>query len=153
MDEMPDDKLNLKCWEIAGSCFASNLRRISRAINRIYDDYMRPSGIRGTQFNLLAAIFLVGPVTITKLAEVLVMDRTTLTRNLGPLQKRGYIGISFGQDQRTRVVSITDSGKRIVIEAIPLWEKAQDKITAKLGKKRVKSMLADLKAAVKLIGQ
>jgi DNA-binding transcriptional ArsR family regulator len=92
--ELKDKDLNLKCWEVARTCVAGNLRRVSRAAAKVYDDALRPSGLRGTQFNLMTAIILMGPVTISKLAEGLVMDRTTLTRNLGPLQKQGLVDIS-----------------------------------------------------------
>ncbi|HHB76523.1 MAG TPA: MarR family transcriptional regulator [Desulfobulbus sp.] len=151
MNEIPDDKLNLKCWEIADSCLLSSLRLVTRAVTKIYDDAMRPLGLRGTQFNLLAATFLMGPVPISKLAEVLVMDRTTLTRNLSLLEKQGMIDISPGKDQRTRAATVTDSGKHVLKEAIPLWEKAQQQVTVKLGKNRTKSMLADLKTAARYI--
>jgi DNA-binding MarR family transcriptional regulator len=147
-----DKQLNLKCWEIASTCVAGNLRRVSRAAAKVYDDALRPSGLRGTQFNLMTAVILMGPVTISKLAEGLVMDRTTLTRNLGPLQKQGLIDISPGDDQRIRIVAMTRKGKQLYQQALPLWDKAQNEIAGKLGKDRIKSLLADLKAAAKVVG-
>ena len=79
------------------------------------------------------------------------MDRTTLTRNLGPLQKQGLVDISPGVDQRIRIVAITDEGKQVYQQAIPLWSRVQDDIGNKLGKQLVKSLLSDLKAAAKLV--
>jgi len=147
-----DKDLNLKCWEVAGTCVAGNLRRVSRAMAKVYDEALRPSGLRGTQFNLMTAIILMGPVTLSRLAEVLVMDRTTLSRNLGLLHKQGLVDISTGDDQRIRIIAMTDEGKQIYQQALPFWDKAQDEIAAKLGKDRIKSLLADLKAAAKIVG-
>lgn len=152
MDQLKDKELNLKCWEVANTCIAGNLRRVSRAVAKVYDDALRPSGLRGTQFNMMTAIILMGPVTISKLARVLVMDRTTLTRNLGPLHKQGLVDIVPGDDQRIRIIAITNEGKQMYQQALPLWAMAQDEIASKLGKNRVKSLLADLKAAAKVVG-
>jgi DNA-binding MarR family transcriptional regulator len=150
--DLKDKELNLKCWEVAGTCVAGNLRRVSRAVAKVYDEALRPAGLRGTQFNLMTAIILMGPVTISKLAEALVMDRTTLTRNLGPLQKQGLVDISPGDDQRIRIVAMTREGKQMYQQALPLWDRAQNGIAGKLGKDRIKSLLADLKAAAKVVG-
>ncbi|WP_076750606.1 MarR family winged helix-turn-helix transcriptional regulator [Desulfatitalea tepidiphila] len=150
--ELKDKDLNLKCWEVAGTCVAGNLRRVSRAIAKVYDEALRPSGLRGTQFNLMTAIILMGPVTISKLAEALVMDRTTLTRNLGPLQKQGLVDISTGDDQRIRIVAVSREGKHVYQSALSLWDKVQNEIAGKLGKDRIRSLLADLKAAAKVVG-
>lgn len=147
-----DKELKLKCWEVAGTCVAGNLRRVSRAVAKVYDAALKPSGLRGTQFNLMTAIIIMGPVAISKLAEVLVMDRTTLTRNLGPIQKQGLVDISPGDDQRTRIVEMTLEGKQIYQQALPLWDKAQNEMAGKLGNDRIKSLLADLKAAAKVVG-
>lgn len=142
----------MKCREVARTCLAGNLRRLSRAVSKAYDEALRPSGLRGTQFNLMTAIILMGPVTISKLAEVLAMDRTTLTRNLGPLQKQKLIDISPGDDLRIRIVAMTEEGNQMYQQAISLWSSVQDEIENKLGKQLVKSLLSDLKAAAKLVG-
>jgi DNA-binding MarR family transcriptional regulator len=152
MNGLKEKELNLKCREVARTCLAGNLRRLSRSISKVYDDALRPSGLRGTQFNLLTAIILMGPVTISKLAEVLAMDRTTLTRNLGPLQKQGLVNISPGDDQRVRIVAMTEEGNQMYQQAIPLWSSVQNEIENKMGKQLAKSLLSDLRAATKLAG-
>ncbi len=78
-----------KCREIGRSCACYSLRRAARAITRLYDDFLRPSGLRVTQFSVLNATMLHGPVPLTKLAEMTVTERTTLTRNLTILEKKG----------------------------------------------------------------
>ncbi len=151
MDKLKEKELNLKCREVARTCLAGNLRRLARALSKVYDEALRPSGLRGTQFNLMTAIILMGPVAISKLAQMLAMDRTTLTRNLGPLQKQELVDISPGDDQRVRMVAVTEAGNQIYRQAIPLWAGVQGEIEKKLGKQLAKSILSDVKAAAKIV--
>ena len=101
-----------KCMEIGRSCVCYNLRKAARAVTRLYDDFLRPSGIRTTQVSLLMTAKLRGPVTLGQLAEMTVTERTTLTRNLTVLEKKGFIRIDQGNDRRERQVSITGPGGR-----------------------------------------
>ncbi|HEY9847811.1 MAG TPA: MarR family transcriptional regulator, partial [Candidatus Caenarcaniphilales bacterium] len=96
-----------KYAQISQVCACFNLRKASRAVTQLYDKVLQPSGLLATQFTLLSAIALTGSVTITRLAQELVMDRTTLARNLKPLERQGLIQIKPGQDQRTRIVTLT----------------------------------------------
>jgi DNA-binding MarR family transcriptional regulator len=141
------DQLNLAQCKI---CACANLRGAARAITRLYDDILRPSGLQATQFSLLVTIALASPTPITQLAERLVMDRTTLTRNLKPLQKQGLIQVATGEDQRTRLVSLTESGQQALARALPLWEKAQAQAVNTLGTERFKALLTDLSAIASL---
>jgi len=151
MDKLNEKELNLKCREVARTCLTGNLRRLTRALSKVSDEALRPSGLRGTQFNLMTAIILMGPVSISELAQVLAMDRTTLTRNLGPLQKDDLVDISRGDDQRVRMVAVTEAGNRMYQQAFPLWSSVQGDIENKLGKQLVKSILSDAKVAAKMI--
>ena len=92
------------------SCACLNLRMAARAITRFYDRALQPSGLRATQFNLLCALAADGSATITHLAQQLVMDRTTLSRNLKPLVGMGLIAVEPGEDRRSRVIALTDDG-------------------------------------------
>lgn len=139
-----------KCTEIAGVCACFNFRKASRAVTQLYEEILQPSGLLGTQFTLLVAISLAGSVTITRLAQELVMDRTTLTRNLKPLKRQGLIEIEPGQDQRTRVVMLTDKGRKALAKAIPLWEQAQAHVVQGLGQNRWSTLLSDLSDTVLL---
>ncbi len=131
-------------------CACFNLRKTARAITQLYDEALRPSGLRCTQFSLLIATTRLEPVTVTHLAEIVVMDRTTLARNLGPLEKEGLIKVTPGDDQRTRIVTLTLRGKEVLSEAFPLWEKAQARVVRGLGQERWNSLQANLKEAVLL---
>lgn len=136
-----------KCTECA--CF--NIRKASRAVTQLYDGMLQSSGLRVTQFTLLVVLASAGPITITHLGQMLVMDRTTMTRNLKPLVNQGLITIESGQDQRTRVVTLTASGRGALAKAFPLWEKAQTSVVERLGRKRWSTLLADLAATVAMV--
>jgi DNA-binding MarR family transcriptional regulator len=133
-----------KCKEIGRSCACYNLRRAARAITRLYDDFLRPSGLRATQYSMLMAAHLRGPIALTKLAVLTVTERTTLTRNLTLLEKKGFLQIEEGSDRRERHVTITEPGREALFLAIPLWEMAQAHIEKGLGKDRMGSLLRDL---------
>lgn len=125
-------------------CVCFNLRKATRVATQIYDNVLKPVGIRGTQFSIMAVLAIVGSETITNLSEILVMDRTTLSRNLRPMEKASLIKISQGKDQRTKRVSLTKKGIKTFEEAYPLWKKAQTKIVEHLGRERFNSFLEDL---------
>ena len=104
-------------------CFA--LRRAARAVTQHYDRLLRPSGLRTTQFSLLALLAQAGPMPMTRLATRLGLERTTLTRNLGPLAAKGWVAVEEDEDRRVRNVRITPPGKAKAKAALPLWRKAQ----------------------------
>ncbi len=132
------------------ACACATLRETSRTLTRRYDEALKPSGLLATQYIVLVAIQKEQPATISQLAEMLAMDRTTLTRNLKPLETSGLIVSGKGDDQRQHVVSLTLKGKAAMEKAFPLWHKAQTHIAATLGITRFKRLLADLKEVVAL---
>ena len=106
------------------ACFA--VRRAARAITQIYDRHMRGTGLRASQFTVLVVLELVGePVPMSRLAARLGVERTTLTRNLRPLEAKRYITIRASDDQRVRTVAITERGRAAAAAAMPSWRKAQ----------------------------
>ena len=133
-----------RCREMGRRCACYNLRRAARAATRLYDDFLKPSGLRATQYSVLVAAKLRGPVTLKELAEMTVTERTTLTRNLTVLEKKGLLLIKPGKDRRERQVTITEQGEEALIVAIPLWEAAQAHIEQGLGGERVGGLLKDL---------
>ena len=137
-----------KCLEIARSCAVFNLRRAARAVTSRYEEEMRSLGLKATQFSLLVATALRGPINVSQLAELMVMDRTTLTRNLKPLQKQGLLQVVPGKDRRTRAVTLTRGGEAILEQALPLWEKAQRELVEGLGQQRFVGLLGDLQQTV-----
>jgi DNA-binding MarR family transcriptional regulator len=114
--------------EVTDGCACKHLRRSARAVTRLYDETLRPSGLRITQFTLLIAVAIGEPVPITRLADALSLDRTTLGRDLKPLTDRGLVEIRAGDDRRTRVVRLTGQGRDALGRAYPLWQSAQARI-------------------------
>ena len=147
-------KLDLEqCMDIGQTCAVFNLRKASRVVTQLYEEIMKPSGILPTQFTLLVASRAWGPITISSMAEALVMDRTTLTRNLKPLEREGLLSVSPGKDdQRAREVSLTSKGLKQLKQALPLWNEAQRKIRQSLGTSRLDQLLGDLNAVVGIAG-
>jgi DNA-binding MarR family transcriptional regulator len=129
-------------------CACLNLRQATRAVTQLYDDVLRPSGLRVTQFSLLSVIRLTGGSSIGTLAEAAVMDRTTLTRNLKLLADRKLIRIEEGEDARVRLVTLTAAGEAKLEAARPYWEKAQEHMTTSLGGPELDRLLEGLAGAV-----
>ncbi len=129
-------------------CVCFNLRKAARAVSQTYDDFLRPSGLRTTQFSLLALLAGEGPLTIRALADRMVMDRTTLTRNLKLVERAGHVRIGPGRDRRTRIVEVTPKGRQAVKAALPLWQQAQDKMVSELGPDTWSALRGSLAAAV-----
>ncbi|MEA3412353.1 MAG: MarR family winged helix-turn-helix transcriptional regulator [Pseudomonadota bacterium] len=128
----------------ASECIGFSVRKAARVIAQVYDEVLAPTGLRGTQFSLLNALALSGGATIKQLAGRLVMDRTTLTRNLKPLHKERLIEIAPGADRRQRTVTLTASGRARLREALPLWEQAQTQVLSILGARRADRLRQDL---------
>ncbi len=106
-------------------CLCENLRMTARAVTAVYDDALRPVGLRVTQFSLLARASSMGPVESWRLSEALGLDKTTLPRNLRPLERRRLITIEPGEDRRTRLVRVTPAGEKLLKEAAAYWRSVQ----------------------------
>lgn len=125
-------------------CTSSNLRKAARAVTQFYDDSLKSSGLKSTQFSLLAAASVAGTMPITRLAEEMAMDRTTLTRNLKPLETEGLLQIEPGEDRRVRNVTVTPEGEAALERAAPMWRAAQTRMIDKLGDERWGDLLRQL---------
>ncbi len=132
------------------NCTCFNLRKAARAVTQAYDKEMKPSGLRATQFSLLRVVAKLGPVGIKDLAKALVMDRTTLGRNIKVLSDRDLLDIGEGDDRRYRPITITARGQEALDLALPLWEQAQTRIANGFGHYRLAGFLDDLGEAVRL---
>jgi DNA-binding MarR family transcriptional regulator len=135
---------------VAAGCACRNLRRTARAVTQLYDDILRPSGLRITQFTLLVAVALSEPVPITRLADALDLDRTTLARDLKPLTEHGLVQIAAGEDRRMRVVRLTSQGRQAVGRAYPLWQQAQAQIVEGSGPDRWQAVASGLEEVAAL---
>ena len=125
-----------------GACACFALRRAARGLTRFYDRQLRPGGLRATQFTLLAVLKNVGPQPLQALADLLGLERTTLTRNLQPLLARQLVTAQAGADRRVRRLSVTPAGVQAAVAALPLWRKAQRQVEKQLAPATLKSLRA-----------
>jgi DNA-binding MarR family transcriptional regulator len=111
----------------------ANLRRASRVLTQLYDDVLRPLGLRATQFTVLQALSLAGEVTQGVLGEILAMDSTTLTRALDILEGHRWIVKRHGEDRREWRIRLSKGGETQLRRALPAWQSVQDRLHIQLG--------------------
>ena len=130
--------------EILATCACHKVRTAARAVTRAYDEALRPAGLRATQLSVLVATAVDNALSITALANLMGMDRSTLTRNLRPLETEGLITIGREGWRRSRTLEITKKGRTRLRDSMPLWEKAQRALRTKLGDRRWDVIRKDL---------
>jgi DNA-binding MarR family transcriptional regulator len=116
-------------------CVCNALRMATRAVTQLYDDLLRPSGLRVTQFSILATIARMGEANLRQLEVALALDQTTLTRSLTLLERAGMIERASHPDGRVKAMRLTPKGRRALQVARPLWARAQDQVLRELGTK------------------
>lgn len=119
--------------EIVAECLAGRVRLLNRTITSLYDDLLRPAGVTAGQLNMLVMVASEGPLSPGELAKLLKMEKSTLSRNLARLRKRGWVRITTGESGRTQNVEIDPSGRERIARAHPLWKEAQHRIEQLLG--------------------
>lgn len=117
-------------------CACANLRRAARAVTRMYNHELQPSGLELTQFTLLMALNLTGETTQGHLGKMLALDTTSLTRMLKTLIKHAWIEVKAGDDRREKLLSLTPSGRLKLEQSRPRWERAQRRLQKGLGEPR-----------------
>jgi len=113
-------------------CFCNALRRASRAVSRLYDEELRGTGLRTTQYSLLSLLGREGEVRQRELSGQTLLDETTLTRALRPLVAGGWVAVRAGEDRREKWVTITEAGTAKLEQARPAWERAQQRMRSLL---------------------
>ncbi len=134
-----------------GYCASFHLRRTARAVTRMYDAMLQETGIRSTQFSILVGIAKYQPVAIGALAEVLILDPTTLTRSLRLLEKEGLITISERSTMRQRFLSMTPKGKRALERSVTAWRKAHERFLATVGPEYWDEMRSELERLAQVV--
>ncbi len=115
-------------------CFNLAMRKSSRLITQFYEDRLKAVDLKVGQFSILRAVFFKKETTNKALQDILVLDQTTLTRNLKPLFRDGYLQTSVDDnDSRLKNISLTEAGKALYEQALPIWQQAQQEIVEKLG--------------------
>jgi DNA-binding MarR family transcriptional regulator len=129
------------------NCVCFNLRWVTRAVTQFYDAEMRRHGIRPTQGSILASLHGKDSWTMAELSDWLGMDRTTLVRNLKPLQRDGFVTVTGGGRGNLVELSITTKGRKQIEKLTPAWKSAQSAAVKTLGEKRWSAILSDLETA------
>ncbi|MFQ6548758.1 MarR family winged helix-turn-helix transcriptional regulator [Aestuariibius sp. 2305UL40-4] len=119
--------------EVRDRCLCFRTQRAARALARRFDEALRPFGLTNGQFSLLMAMNRPEPARLAPLADFLAMDRTTLTAALKPLDRRGLITLQVDpNDRRGRLVSLTEEGKALLFDALPIWRSEHNALDAEL---------------------
>jgi DNA-binding MarR family transcriptional regulator len=125
-------------------CACANLRRAARAVSQVYDEELRGTGLTIAQFTLLQALTLAGDITQGGLGRLLVIDSTTLTRTLKPLERKGWIERRTGKDRRERQIVLTAVGRSRFAKAVPAWNRAQDRLRRRVGRRKWSKLMQEL---------
>ena len=144
---MRDDLPLAVTHDVRDTCLCLHLQRAARTIGRRFDEALRPYGLTNGQFSLLIALNRPHPPRIGDLAPLLATDRTTLTANLKPLERRGLVEIVVDrEDRRGRRLKITDAGRDLLVAAVPVWRKVHGEIEQSLPAVDPNRLRADLLA-------
>ena len=127
------DKATTTIDTISRTCIAVRLRLLNRVVTNLYDDALRPLGLKVSQLNILVVTAKVGLARPARMCEILQLDASTLSRNVKPLQAHGWLEVVPDEDARAQPFRLTPQGKRLIEKAVPAWEEAQRQATELLG--------------------
>ncbi len=133
-------------------CVCANLRKKTRAVTQLYDKVLEPTQLKVTQYSMLANIARHQAVSVSQLGDILLLDQTTITRNVNLLKKNGYVDVTRDtQDGRTKIISLTAIGIEKLKEATPLWMDIQEKIIQDIGLDKYKDFYETHKKMQKVL--
>jgi DNA-binding MarR family transcriptional regulator len=132
---MPDDKIEDR---IARSCIAVRVRMLNRVVSNLYDEALRPLGLRVSQLNILVVAAKLGTARPAKVCDILLLDVSTLSRNVERMQANGWLEVVPDEDRRAQPFRLTAAGRALLKRAVPAWEKAQEQATALIGRDGVR---------------
>ena len=131
---------------VRDTCLCLHLQRAARAVGRCFDTALRPLGLTNGQFSLLMSLNRPEPASIGGVSALLAMDRTTLTANLKPLQRRGLLEVAVdGADRRGRRLQLTSAGRALLVAALPVWEETHAAIERHLARSDPEALRGDLR--------
>ncbi len=125
---------------LANECLAVRMRLLNRTVTNIFDKALRPLGIKVSQLNVLVVVAKRAPVSPTEVGRVLHLEKSTLSRNVERIQRRGWIEVAAGKDGRSHLLQVTVKGRRLLEKAHPLWQQAQGKAREVLGESGAKAV-------------
>jgi DNA-binding MarR family transcriptional regulator len=129
-------------------CVCTVLRKASRAVTRLYDERLAANGLTTTQFAVLRNLAREGVLSLSRLADLLVMDRTSLYRTLTPIERHGWISLAASDHGRARQAALTDAGRALLAEAEGAWAECQDEVVEAIGPAQWQALAAQLSQLV-----
>jgi len=149
----PGTAKELRAYRSRGyDCVCGNLRMASRAISSIYDAHLGPFGLTINQLTVLWCVIAREPVGMGDIGKMVVMDKTTVSRNVALLVEMRLVRLKPGADARHKLVSSTPKGRRTFAAAMPAWEAAQAKMSALMGEDRFAGLVQQTRAIAETIG-
>jgi DNA-binding MarR family transcriptional regulator len=145
---MANENSNKLLDTVAQNCIAVRVRLLNRVITNLYDDALRPLGLRVSQMNILVATAKLGVAQPAKVCDILHLDASTLSRNVDRMRANGWLEVVPTDDARSQPFSLTAQGRKLLERAVPFWEQAQEKASDLLGKEGINL----LKETVKKLG-
>jgi DNA-binding MarR family transcriptional regulator len=143
----PDDPPFELTIKVRDTCLCLHIQRAARAVARRFDDALRPLGLTNGQFSLLMSLNRPKAPSIGSVAALLAMDRTTLTANLKPLERRGLVTVTVDEkDRRNRLMTLTPAGRALLASAVPVWERTHVEIERLITGSDLDTLRADLRA-------
>ena len=127
--------------EITSECVGARVRMLSRTMTRMYDEALRPLGIKFTQMNILAVVTSAGPIQPTTVADRLSLEKSTLSRNLKMLESKGWLEVVPGEAGNTQLLQATAKGAALIEKATPAWRQVQNELVSLLGKRSATDLL------------
>ena len=125
---------------IASECLAMRIRLLNRTVTNIFDDALRPLGVKVSQLNVLMVVAKRGPTSPGDVARQLNMEKSTLSRNVDRLRVRGWLKVSEGDSGRKQVLELGSAGRKLIEKSLPFWKKAQAQTEAMLGQRGARSI-------------
>jgi DNA-binding MarR family transcriptional regulator len=133
--------------EVRDTCLCLHLQRAARAVARRFDAALRPLSLTNGQFSLLMSLNRADPASIGSVSALMAMDRTTLTANLKPLERRGLVKVSIDDaDKRTRRLKLTPAGRALLVTAVPIWRQTHTEVDNLLTSANSEELRVDLRA-------
>jgi DNA-binding MarR family transcriptional regulator len=151
MSNQKSDDNKKSMQRIGIECLGFNVRKTARVLAKAFDETLAPCGLKNTQFSILVGLHVRGPVNVQAFSNLLKMDRTTLTRNLGPLERQGLIRINTGSDRRSRSIALTDAGEELLQQAVPLWQELQKRLVDGLGNDQADQLRKTLRNLTRVV--
>ncbi len=137
---MKKDTLTRTVETIASGCLAVRIRLLNRTVTNIFDDALRPLGVKVSQLNVLMVVAKRGPMSPGEVARRLNMEKSTLSRNVDRMRARGWLKVSQGDSGRKQVLELGSAGRKLIEKSLPFWKKAQAQTEAVLGQQGARSI-------------